>query len=797
MTEPPICPCEGFSHPQVIFNPPGRSPVFYRIGDYSSFRRALLLPLKDTDGNSLESELINWHSGAEGDLAVQMVEWWAYLADILTFYSDRIANESYLQTASFTESVQRLVRILGYRPRPGIGASGTVAALLANSKPSITLPQGFQIQSKPGPGKQPQIFELDVDSAVQFPDVLVAAPLPSSLLSSDNRSILLKGSVSGIQLRELLLLLPQSWSGSQGHQLVTVQDVVSEKDLEGKINTRITFTSNLNLDASEYRLLRSSQSAQLWTYSANSVISNTSAHLNTIARSIKANDPVLFQSSNLSPLLVKIDSIKEVIWYANSPDLNNPGASPASGAIPIPIAHSEISFTSTQADQLNLDLIRSQVTVHYLWQDVGQIIRPPQLTVCGSSADLYGLSPRQLPQVKNLPILIEDTTGQGVKGKATTINTSDKLKISDSSNPSVTLAAPFQVLLNSISVSRGQTVFEEILGSGNASIAAQEFSLKKSPLTYLLSSDSSSGGNYKSTLRIWVDGIEWKEVPSFYGQPPHARIFVTREDEQQHTTVQFGDGINGARLPSGVDNVIARYRYGSGREAPDAGSLNVIVKPYPNLKAIRNPVPVGGGADPEPPDQIRRYAPRSVLTFGRAVSGDDYETIAAQTPGVSRAKIYWTWDAAQQRSLVKLYVGDDHSAVNAAKIALAGTADPNRPALVQLAQPLPVKIALTLQIEASQIPEIVEAAVKNLLLHSDTGLFGINAIQIGQAIYQSQIYSTCLQVPGVLAVRSLKFHIERDSNFILDHDYRHDPGEGKFYQLLETYLQLNWEVKEP
>ncbi|NJM59152.1 MAG: hypothetical protein HC849_01380 [Oscillatoriales cyanobacterium RU_3_3] len=147
------------------------------------------------------------------------------------------------------------------------------------------------------------------------------------------------------------------------------------------------------------------------------------------------------------------------------------------------------------------------------------------------------------------------------------------------------------------------------MGSGDASLAGQEFGLKKSPLTYLLSGDSTSGGNYKSTLRIWVNDIEWQEVPSFYGQPPNASVFVTREDENGQTRVQFGDGFNGARLPSGINNVVARYRYGSGKEAPDAGALSVIVKPYPNLKAIRNPVPVGGGADPEPPEQIRRYAP--------------------------------------------------------------------------------------------------------------------------------------------------------------------------------------------
>jgi hypothetical protein len=30
---------------------------------------------------------------------------------------------------------------------------------------------------------------------------------------------------------------------------------------------------------------------------------------------------------------------------------------------------------------------------------------------------------------------------------------------------------------------------------------------------------------------------------------------------------------------------------------------------------------------------VRTYAPRAVLTFGRAVSADDYEAIAAQAPG--------------------------------------------------------------------------------------------------------------------------------------------------------------------
>src|SRR5207237_6648540 len=143
-----------------------------------------------------------------------------------------------------------------------------------------------------------------------------------------------------------------------------------------------------------------------------------------------------------------------------------------------------------------------------------------------------------------------------------------------------------------------------------------------------------------------------------------------RRDEEGKTHVLFADGVYGARLPSGRENVVARYRYGSGAASPSAGALTALLQPRPNVRAVRNPVPVGGGADPDPPEQIRRYAPRSVMTFGRAVSGLDYETIAAQTPGVARARVYWSWDASEQRNLVKVYVGDDGVAVTAASQAL-------------------------------------------------------------------------------------------------------------------------------
>ncbi len=328
------------------------------------------------------------------------------------------------------------------------------------------------------------------------------------------------------------------------------------------------------------------------------------------------------------------------------------------------------------------------------------------------------------------------------------------------------------------------------MGSGDASLANQEFVLQKSPLTYLLSGDPTAAIAYKSTLRVWVKEVEWQEVPSFYGQSADAQVFVTREDEDQKTHVLFGNGIHGARLPSGINNVKARYRYGSGAAAPDAGSLTVMVTPHPRLKSIRNPVPVGGGADPESPQQIRRYAPQSVLALGRAVSARDYEAIAAQTPGVERVRAYWTWDAQEQQTLVKLYVGDDASAVDAAKVALSRAADPNRPVKIELATAISLRVVLTLRIASAYDPAVVADTVRNTLLDPHTGLLGTHTLQIGQPIYQSQIHAVCLSVPGVLAVHALQFF----TNSILADGYRFDPGEGGFYQLQDKDLDISWEV---
>jgi len=120
--------------------------------------------------------------------------------------------------------------------------------------------------------------------------------------------------------------------------------------------------------------------------------------------------------------------------------------------------------------------------------------------------------------------------------------------------PATTFTAPAIIELG--------TVTGEVLGSGDASAANQSFKLKKKTLTHEASSTINKELWVASTLEVYVNGILWKEVPTFLGIGPSEQVFIVRQNDEGEATITFGDGRRGARLPTGTDNVVANYRYG-------------------------------------------------------------------------------------------------------------------------------------------------------------------------------------------------------------------------------------------
>ncbi len=161
---PPAGCCDGRpaapAAPISINNSPGLSAINYRIGTFTSFRRAMLdrvaaITLPDPE---TPNPFAGWHEGTDGDYHTLLIELWAYLADILTFYQERIANEAYIGTATQRDSLMRLAQLIDYRPSPGAGASGVVACTVAKGN-VVTLPAGYRVSSRPVPGRSAAVFE--------------------------------------------------------------------------------------------------------------------------------------------------------------------------------------------------------------------------------------------------------------------------------------------------------------------------------------------------------------------------------------------------------------------------------------------------------------------------------------------------------------------------------------------------------------------------------------------------------------------------------------------------------------
>ena len=80
------------------------------------------------------------------------------MGEILAFYQELYANEAFLRTASWRESVERLVALGGYRLAPGVGGAATFAVGVTGTEP-VTIPAGFGFKADLEGAAKPAIFE--------------------------------------------------------------------------------------------------------------------------------------------------------------------------------------------------------------------------------------------------------------------------------------------------------------------------------------------------------------------------------------------------------------------------------------------------------------------------------------------------------------------------------------------------------------------------------------------------------------------------------------------------------------
>jgi predicted phage baseplate assembly protein len=761
-SDPCACGCCASPAPPVpatVYNDPGLPSVSYRIGTYPSFREALIEALAS------KSELRELTTRDPSDYAIATLDSWAYIADVLTFYSERTINEAFLRTAKLRDSVVRLSAMVGYDPSPGLAATAPLA-FTAQAPTPFTLPAGARVQSAPAPG--------DPNPPVKFEtlaDVVLAAALSSVAITGAPQPANPQGSGSfggslgpeqvlpaGVKDGATLVAWNQATSAVQRVRCSGVLDYRAappagmvfwtpalEWAADGIGPLRRTMRlfgwdapvfgiapSGLGKDSQQNTTVTLTPIPSVYTFTSTNTI-----QLDALYAEISAGDQVLVIDSTSDQLLL-------ATTVASAVGANTTFIGPKQGFVTQLTLNDPVPANSVQKVEVLLlgDLLP-------LWNlQLLAVINAGDQTVCAD------LDPGQAP-LPGQAIVLGDATGAAYEATVVSAIASPDLPAVTEVQFSPALGGQLDVRSavlqgNVVHSSQGQTVSGELLGKGDATIAGQRFQLGKPPITYVPHPGSPHGG--QTTLVVRVGGVQWQELPYLYGAAPDDRVFVVERDDSGNYFVRFGDGVLGALVPTGAE-VTADYRTGLGTAGNvAAGALHLPLTRPTGLVAVINPVAAGGGADPETIDEARANAPNTVRTFERIVSLQDFEDQARENAMVAKAHAAWVLTSGGDLGVQLTVAGPGGELLGTDQLAqlqadLDARRDPDRP--LEIVGYDPIALALTvrlLAIESDLRPDDVQAAVEAALL----GHFSFAVRSFGQTVRLSEAFVVAQNTAGVI-----------------------------------------------
>jgi predicted phage baseplate assembly protein len=305
-----------------------------------------------------------------------------------------------------------------------------------------------------------------------------------------------------------------------------------------------------------------------------------------------------------------------------------------------------------------------------------------------------------------------------------------------------------RIYANVVPATHGETR-REILGAGDGSKPLQRFDLRFTPLTY---TPAATPSGVESSLDVFVNDVRWHEAPALAGLGPTDQRFTTRQDDEQRTTVIFGNGERGARLPTGRENVRAVYRNGIGKAGNVAAeAITLLATRSLGVQGVNNPLAASGGADPESRDQARINAPLAVTALDRLVGVQDYADFARTFAGIGKA--YAARLSHIGRPLVHLTIAgaDDipitpiSALYRSLREALLRFGDPALAVRIGIRERVALVLSANVMIHPDYIWEKVEAEVRRRLLER----FSFNQRELGQDALLSEAIAVAQAVPGV------------------------------------------------
>ncbi len=759
-----------------ISNPPGQRELRWRVAPHGAAleRMRAALPELGTD-----------------DASVALLDTWAVVTDVVSFYTERIAQEGFLRTATEPLSVRQLARTLGYELRPGVAAQAELSfdVETADTAPEFVFVQaGTPVQTVPAPGSLPQTFETSTDlEAHRAWNAIPAVATEAQPFGFGVSKIWLNTTTPTVRVDDWLLFVGaerDSLTASDPHgsdterwdfrqvTRVEVSPGVHQGWTRLTLHRRIGNTSRNELVAKDdVRLLRFTQRLSLFGHNAPDPGMFVAEHLPpTVSKesttgpdgSREWND---LQAAKAGGRFIEVDGDHADILPGSWIVLEQPADVEAYQVLDVIPDGAKKFGLAGKVTRLELDLSqnlnhfnRRQAVVHAVPELLDAAFMPLRALV-GNAPDVNPTVLQVAGTVPPLPVgrlvavtgTATDSTAKQEMATVTAVTSladgTQRLALS----PALEHAYhPGTVVVhaNLAHATHGETV-HQVLGSGDGRVAFPRFRLRRPPLTYVRSTAAATGA--VAALEVRVEGVAWSEVPTLFDAAPHDQVYVVRQDAEANTDVVFGDGVHGARLPTGRENVRATYRVGIGDDGKaDPGQISLPVRKPLGIERISNLAPSHDSAPPEDLEQARVNAPHRVRTLDRAVSVADYEDFARGYAGVGHARADLVWNGRVETVVLSVLAADGGPAsptlLGVLRTTLDGARENRAPRRVEAGVVINVGASLLLDIDPRYEPDAVRDAVVTALLDR----FG--SLPPGAPLVSSSVLVVAAEVSGVLSV---------------------------------------------
>lgn len=282
----------------------------------------------------------------------------------------------------------------------------------------------------------------------------------------------------------------------------------------------------------------------------------------------------------------------------------------------------------------------------------------------------------------------------------------------------------------------------------------------------------SVAGVIYGSVEVYVDGDKWTRVDSLVYASSTSKSYTIDYDDEDRATIQFGDGTNG-QVPAAGASIEVTYRTGGGIQGNiNVGEINTTVTGYLEGVLPQTDVDVAlynfergsGGEERETVEHAKLWIPYWVKTNGRAVTLEDFNTLAtAFSDPVYGAFAYTSAKLSQEipeSNLVEIYGwargsgGEIVAPSDNLKNALSAYFNNNGKGAVRLVcvdvevldgENIYTDVEVSIKVQSDFSSAQVISDVTDAL----TAFFSSSDVLPGQPVRVSKIYSTVMDVEGV------------------------------------------------